>query len=251
MFFAVRILMNDPIQSPIPFLGRRDFIVASAGILIASQTLQKAAGGDEPESRPADVKKNRIYQYEDFLKDAVPAAKQLVGDTSRAGQDRYLHTIAALACLLLDVPAPKMTDKGNGTAIGANPSEAPFVVLHWKMEPGSVITPHPHIYGNVVTICLEGEVRVSNYEVMGEPDYNKKGTFQVRKTVDQWLSPGHTNLVNLDKNYIHGFEAGRSGARGLDITTKIRERVPSPSMDVAKIPRDASRSIFDASWLYL
>jgi hypothetical protein len=68
----------------------------------------------------------------------------------------------------------------------------------------------------------------------------------VRRTVERWLTPGATNLANLDRNCIHGFVAGPRGARGLDITTRIREKTPSRPLEVAKEPFDAELSIWDA-----
>lgn len=188
------------------------------------------------------------FTFEDFLKEAVPVAKLLVADTSIAGQDRYLLTLAAIAVRLAEVPVPEMRANGEGTEIGANDGGDPFTVLHWRMKPGSRIGIHPHGYGNVVTLGLEGEVRIHNYEVVGQLDYETKEGFRVRRTVDQWLTPGATNLVNLGRNYMHGFVAGPRGARGLDITTRIREKTPNRSLEVAQDPVDAALSIWDARW---
>jgi len=191
---------------------------------------------------------NDVFAFEDFLKEAVPIARQLVADTTIAGQDRYLLALAAIAVRLADVPVPEMRENAGGTAIGANPGGDPFNVLHWRMAPGSKINTHPHIYGNVVTLGLEGEVRIHNYEMVGTRDYDTKESFRVRRTVDQWLSPGGTNLVNLERNYMHGFTAGAKGARGLDITTIIREKRPSPTLEITSEPIDAAASIWTARW---
>jgi hypothetical protein len=52
--------------------------------------------------------------------------------------------------------------------------------------------------------------------------------------------------VNLQRDYIHGATAGRAGARGLDITTRIAARTPTPYL---MIPARADRSIvFRARW---
>ncbi len=188
------------------------------------------------------------FAYEDFLKEAVPVARQLVADTTIAGQDRYLLALAAIAVRLADVVEPDMRASGEGTTIGSNPGGDPFVVLHWRMAPGSKIHTHPHIYGNVVTLGLEGDVRIHNYEMVGARDFDAKDAFRVRRTVDQWLTPGGVNLVNLERNYMHGFTAGPRGARGLDITTRIREKRPSPTLELAGDPVDAASSIWEARW---
>lgn len=190
--------------------------------------------------------------YEEFLKEVIPVARKLVGDTSLAGQHRYLLTLASYAVRMADVPVPPMRDRGQGagagTFIGANPGGDPFVVLHWRMEPGSVIRPHPHTYGNVMTLGLEGDVGVENFEIIGARDFAAKGTFKVRKTHSQVLTPGQVNLVNLERDYIHGFQAGTRGGRGLDITTRIREKRETPYLNLGKKPVELEPGIYEASW---
>jgi hypothetical protein len=189
---------------------------------------------------------------EEFLREAVPLAEDLIGDTSRIGQDRYLFALGALAVCLRDVPVPEMKEHALGarTFIGANECDAPFTVLHWRMEPKTRIGAHPHIYGNVVTLLLEGEVRIENHEMVGARDFTTKEAFPVRRVNDQVLLPGALNLVNLEHAYVHGFEAGPAGARGLDITTRIRPKQPTPTLVLAPEPLDAARRIFEGRWRY-
>lgn len=191
--------------------------------------------------------------YEEFLKAVAPVARRLVGDTSLAGQQRYLLTLASYAVRLADAPVPAMRDSGQGagpgTFIGAIPGGDPFIVLHWRMEPGTIIRPHAHTYGNVLTLALEGEIRVENYEMVGARDFDAKGTFKARKTQSQILTPGQVNLVNLERDYIHGFEAGARGGRGLDITTRIKERrEPTPYLNLSKKPIETEPGVYEASW---
>ena len=191
--------------------------------------------------------------YEEFLKEVVPVAKRLVNDTSLAGQHRYLLTIASYAVRLGDVPVPAMRDSGQGvkpgTFIGANAGGDPFIVLHWRMEPGTIIRPHAHTYGNVLTLSLEGEVRVENFEMVGVRNFDARGTFKVRKTQSQVLTPGQVNLVNLERDYVHGFQAGPRGGRGLDFTTRIREKRPTtPYLSLASKPVELEPGIYEASW---
>jgi len=191
--------------------------------------------------------------YEEFLKEVAPVARKLVGDISLAGQQRYLLTLASYAVRLADAPVPAMRDSGQGagpgTFIGAIPGGDPFIVLHWRMEPGTIIRPHAHTYGNVLTLALEGEVRVENYEMVGARDFDAKGTFKARKTQSQILTPGQVNLVNLERDYIHGFQAGARGGRGLDITTRIKERrETTPYLNLSKKPVEIEPGIYEASW---
>lgn len=221
---------------------RRSFLaVASLALatapLRAAESLRPRAQSPEP------------WTVEEFVAEAVPIAKQLVLDGSIIGQDRYLHTLASLAVRLGAVPFPaNANDLGKGHWIGNNYAGEPFVVLHWKLAPRAVIRPHPHLYGNVVTLGIEGECRVSNYEVKGTPDYETKGTFQVERTIDQILGPGDVNLVNLDRNSIHGFEAGAAEVRGLDITTRIRPKRPTPSLVIESGSFDSASRTFAARW---
>jgi len=195
---------------------------------------------------------NAHLTFDDFLREVIPIARKLVSDTSLSGQDLYLYTLASYAVRLMDVPIPEMRDSGQGvgpgTFIGFNPGGDPFTVLHWRMQPKSIIRYHVHSYGNVLTLGLEGEVRVGNFEVVGERDFDAKGTFKIRKTQDQQLTPGQINLVNLERNYIHGFQAGPKGGRGLDITTRIKEKRPTPFLDLSKKPLDSESNIYEASW---
>ena len=191
--------------------------------------------------------------YEEFLKQVAPIAKKLVGDISLAGQQRYLLTLASFAVRMGDVPVPPMRDSGQGagagTFIGAIPGADPFIVLHWRMEPGSIIRPHAHTYGNVMTLALEGEVRVENFEMVGGRDFDAKGTFKARKTLSQILTPGQVNLVNLESGYVHGFQAGTRGGRGLDITTRIKERrEATPYLKLSNKPIEIEPGIYEASW---
>ena len=103
-----------------------------------------------------------------------------------------------------------------------------------------------------MSIGIEGLARVKNYEVVGEPDYEFGGDFQVRQTVDQLLGRGSVNLVSLEKNYIHGFLAGPDGARGLDITTPLKPKPKhkTPYLSIGKKPINELTNTYQASWLY-
>jgi hypothetical protein len=230
-------------------LERRSFLG------VAAATFGTAALGRRPFSAPLPGSQTRLA-FPEFVKAFVPIARELVRDTSRMGEDRYLQTLASYAVRLVDVPVPELEPWGMGEGpkkfIGSNEvgEDCPFVVLHWRMEPGSKIGLHPHIYGNVVTLGLEGEAVIQNYEVDGEPDFDRQGPFPVRRIHEQILRPGEINLVPLSHGYVHGFVAGPAGARGLDITTRIRPKRPTPSLDVSQKPIDAARGVYEGTWRY-
>jgi len=211
--------------APGVLVERRSFMKTFAAALAVSSLTGL------PGTTAAEIENDELT-FAEFLEIASPVAKHLVADTSRSGQDRYLLTLAAAAVRLSDVPVPEMRDSGQGTGpgtfIGFNPGGDPFTVLHWKMNPGTSIRLHAHTYGNVVTLGLEGEARVENYEVVGDRKFAGAGSFKVRRTREQWLTHGGVNLVNLERDYIHGITAGARGARGLDITTRIGPKEPTP-----------------------
>lgn len=136
--------------------------------------------------------------FAEFLAEAAPLAATLAQDVSRNGQARYLLALASAAARLTDVPVPEMNDsrqgEGAGTFIGFNPGGEGFSVLHWRLDPGARVRPHAHTYGNVVTLGLEGEASVENFEVVGERDYSASGAFTVRRTQAQVLTPGAVNF---------------------------------------------------------
>ena len=187
---------------------------------------------------------------EEFLEEVVPVARSLKEDTSAVGQDRYLHTLASFAVRLGDVAAPEWRSSGQGenTFIGANWAGDPFVVLHWRMEPGSVIRPHAHTYGNVCTVGLEGRARIRNFETLGPPEFESRETVLLRETARQQLTAGRISLVSLQHGYVHGFEAGPEGARGLDITTRLHDRQPTPYLELEEEAVDAGGGVFRGRW---
>ena len=228
------------------------------GVLVERRSLFKTIGAalallslPRLEAANASEIANNELSFAEFLALANPIAKTLVADTSILGQDRYLLTVASFAVRLTDVAAPEMRDSGQGagpgTFIGFNPGGEPFTVLHWKMNPNTAIRIHAHTYGNVVTLGLAGDARVENYEMVGARAFKPDTAFAVRRTREQWLTRGGVNLVNLERDYIHGITAGPNGARGLDITTRIKPKQPAPYLIFAT-KSDEGSSVRQAKW---
>lgn len=233
--------------SPGFIIQRRSVLVGLGGALLVTLPATRAFALSASDST-----------FAEFLASANSMAQNLVADTSASGQDRYLRSLAALTSGISAVPAPGSwanTNQGETPGsyqIGFTQGGDPFTVLQWRLEPGAKCIPHAHTYGNVVSVGLEGVVRVSNYEVDGIPDYESADSFEVRQTVDQLLGPGSVNLVSLERNYIHGFVAGPNGARGLDITTRLKPK-PShgtPYLDIANSSTNRFEKRFEASWVY-
>lgn len=182
-----------------------------------------------------------------FVAEVTPVCKELLTDTSARGQDRYLLTLASFAVRLGAVPTPDARQVGEGHRIGSHHGPEPFTVLHWLLEPGARIQPHAHTYGNVVTLGLAGMARVDNFEVVGERDYASTEPVVVQRTHQQLLRPGDVNLVSLERSYVHGFVAGPQGAAGLDITTRIAAKQPTPLLTLGE-PLDREAMTFAAHW---
>lgn len=229
--------------APGVIIERRSFVAVAAALLASSLPLGRAR------AMAQELRRSGL-SFTAFLAEARPLASSLIGDTSMAGQDRYLLSLAALASQLSAVPVPEMRDSGQGETrgsfVGVNPGGEPFNVLHWRLEPGARIRPHAHTYGNVVTLGLDGEALLENFEVLGERSFRATGPVKVQRTRAQRLTPGGVNLVSLERDYIHGFTAGPRGARGLDITTRLKPRGPTPYLIIpAGAVRDAP---FEATW---
>lgn len=231
------------------WVERRSFLAVTAQAL--------AAAGLVPRTAYARLGATDLISFEEFLGEVLPEARRLVADTSPAGQDAYLSALARHAVRLGGAPQPSWSDSGQsltpGTFIGANLGADggrtdPFVVLHWRMDPGTRIEAHAHTHGNVCTLGLEGEVRVTNFEMQGVRDFDRTAGFVARRTVKQTLVRGSVNLVSLDRNYVHGTVAGPQGGRGLDITTRIKPRRPDvPYLRLERIRADGP-DLFDAVW---
>ena len=227
--------------------GRREFLRFSAFAIGGT-----ALGAPTRPIRPAV---GEDLTYAEFLEEAVPLAKRLREYATRHGEDTYLMSLAALAVRLRAVDVPELR-RVNGPGqpahwLGANdtPDDCPFTVLHWKLEPNGIVRPHPHTYGSVVTLGLEGEVRIQNHETVEPADFDATGRFLLRRTNDQILRPHDVNLVPLQHGYIHGFLAGPEGARGLDITTRVRDRQPNLSVEIDQRAADEARALFEGRWI--
>lgn len=239
-------MRSDTTPSDLP-ARRRELLIAGAGALALLTSARRVQPVDLGSTAADELA--TPFDLARFLEEGNALARRLVKDDSAMGQDRYLHALAALALRLLGVPVPEMKAQSKpGHEIGFNPGGDPFTVLHWRLAPGAEIGDHVHAYGNVVTVVLEGDVRIRNHEIVGERDYTARGTFQVQRTCEAFLRPGGINLVSLERDYIHGFKAGARGARGLDITTRIKERIPTPDLEIAKEPVDPARGVYEASW---
>jgi hypothetical protein len=117
------------------------------------------------------------------------------------------------------------------------------------MEPGATLPPHCHPNASVCTVGIEGEARVRNFEIVGSaPEFTSKQSFQVRETRGEIISPGRINTLSSSRDNIHTFQAGKDGARGIDISTYHAKDMGFSFLNISDRPMDAEKRTYEASW---
>jgi len=188
--------------------------------------------------------------WEEFIIQTVPLAQAALKESNDV--DYYLYRVASMAARLQGVPETKLfplVKDSPAITLGPNYKGPPFAVIQWRMDPGAVFPPHNHPNYSVCTLGLEGNARIRNYEVVGAPpEFTSKKTFQIRQTHDEVLSAGRINTLSPHRDNIHRFEAGKDGARGIDITTLHGSDVGFSFIHLEDRAVDPERRIFEATW---
>ena len=232
---------------------RRYFLENSLANAAAIFTLTGLAqsGFAQQQVKPAGISQTDKVTWDEFLKQSLPIAQELIGDPTFS-LDEYLYRIGSLATRLKDIPdSPLGSYAAVDSRVWFGPSfrGTPFFIIQWRMEPGAVLPPHNHPHASVCTVGYAGEVRLRNFEVIGEaPAYESKKTFQIRETHNEILTPGRINTLSPLRDNIHCFQAGRQEARGIDINTMHGEPAPFSFLNVGKKALDAENQIFEATW---
>jgi len=234
------------------------WLSALTGAAIFGRTPQMAARSMtqiDPEETIADEIQNAIdLGWDDFLKQCVPVAEELHRDSSKSGQDAYLFWVASMVARLRLKEAPRAKLGRYGTLdppvhFGRSFRGKPFFIVEWWLEPGAVLPPHCHPNASVCTLGIEGEARIRNFEIVGDaPDFSSKQTFQVRETHNEIIAPGRLNTLSALRDNIHTFQAGKQGARGIDISTYHGPDVGFSFLDISDKARDAEGRVFEAAW---
>ena len=234
------------------------WLSALTGAAIFGRTPQMAARSMtqiDPEETIADEIQNAIdLGWDDFLKQCVPVAEELHRDSSKSGQDAYLYWVASMVARLRLKEAPRAKLGRFGTLdppvhFGRSFRGKPFFIVEWWLEPGAVLPPHCHPNASVCTLGIEGEARIRNFEIVGDaPDFSSKQTFQVRETHNEIIAPGRLNTLSALRDNIHTFQAGKQGARGIDISTYHGPDVGFSFLDISDKARDAEGRVFEAAW---
>ena len=189
--------------------------------------------------------------WDDFLKQSVPVAQQLIADPAFS-VDEYLYRIGSLATRLKEIPDSALGSyKTVEPRVWFGPSfrGSPFFIIQWRMEPGALLPPHNHPNYSVCTLGFEGEVRLRNFEIVGEaPEYASTKTFRVRETRNETMTRGRINTLSPTRDNIHCFQVGGEGARGIDINTLHGKNAGFSFLDMSEKPADSEKRIFEASW---
>ncbi len=126
---------------------------------------------------------------------------------------------------------------------------SPLFIIQWRMEPSAFLPPHNHPNASVCTLGFEGEVRLRNFEIVGDaPDYESKKTFKVRETHNQTMTHGRISTLSPSRDNIHCFQVGKEGARGIDINTMVGKVAPFSFLEISEKPLDSTKLIFEAAW---
>jgi hypothetical protein len=205
----------------------------------------------QTQSKATNITGLEKLAWDDFLKQSIPIAKQLIADPAFS-VDEYLFRIGSLATRLKEIPdSPLGSYKTVDPRVWFGPSfrGSPFFIIQWRMEPGAFLPAHNHPNASVCTLGFEGEVRVRNFEIPGEaPDYASKKTFRVRESRDETMTGGRISTLSPVRDNIHCFRVGSEGARGIDINTLHGNMGPYSFLDISEKPIDSEKRIFEAAW---
>ncbi len=192
--------------------------------------------------------------WDEFTKECLPTAVELHKDTTAAGQDAYLYWIASKAAQLnlATVPEAKV-----GALEGLNPKVefgvgfrgVPFFVVEWRMAPNAFLPPHCHPNASVCTVGIDGEAQIRNFEIVGDaPEFSSDKQFRVRETRQGLVSNGRIITLSARRDNIHTFQAGKNGARGIDISTYHGPNIGFSYLEIGKKALDEENHLFEAHW---
>jgi hypothetical protein len=227
--------------------------MAAAAIVSGKSLAQDAAKKQEAAATSLPAQAGQ-FEWSEFLKQSVPAAAELHRDSSAQGQEAYLHLLAMMASRLklTTIPATKLGRfEKHEPALFFGPSHLgkPFFIIEWRMEPGATLPPHCHPNASVCTVGIEGEARIRNFQLLGQaPEFSSPKSFRVRETHNEIIAPGRINTLSVTRDNIHTFQAGKAGARGMDISTYHGPDIGFSFLEMESKPADAEQRIFEAVW---
>src|SRR5207237_47906 len=143
--------------------------------------------------------------FDAFVAQVGAMAKRLIAEAAPE-EENYLQQVAALTGQIDRVPDATMGEPYKEVMrTGMNYRGSGIVVIQWSMEAGLTYPAHNHPHYNGVTMGLEGECRIRNFDIVGNaPDLDSKKAFEVRETQNQLLTPGRvTSIMSTNRDNIH------------------------------------------------
>jgi len=168
--------------------------------------------------------------------------------------ESYAAQLAGLVARLPLAALPRLEkpNRSPGLAAGLSWFLAPCAMIEFQLEPGAVVRLHNHPPQVVLTLCAAGEVAYRHLELEGEaPPCTELGRdFLVRETRSGFLRPGGSTRLTRLCDGIHGFVAGKQGARIVDFTvTTTPDSSTFSYLELGPEAVEAERRVYEAVWL--
>ena len=169
-------------------------------------------------------------------------------------EDTYVYHLAAEAVQACDPPASaKMGRFGKlDPAVEFAPAYrgALIMIVQWRLAPNAWLPPHNHPHYDVVSVGLEGEAVVTHYDLDGDaPPFDIATPFAVRRTRQMLIAPRRVSALTSSRDNIHTFQAGATGARGIDINTRYGKDIGFSFLRIDSTLLDKSRDTYTAKWV--
>lgn len=196
------------------------------------------------------IKTGAAFDFESFLTEALPLARKLVASEGQ-GEEVYILGVAAMLAKLSTPSGTELRDQMRAfhQANKKDGEHFPLRVSMMRLAPGKGIDHHDHLDYNGIILGLEGEVRIRNYDFIGQEQRPPKGeTFLIRETRDDLILPGRFSNLGAVRENIHELVAGPEGARVLDVFTRFNAQARSHMMEFEAQPRDVEKRIHEAAW---
>jgi hypothetical protein len=217
--------------------------VAGVGALLAGRSLP----GQDPAG--ADPRATNGLSFAEFLREIFPLAQAQVREGA-TGEDTYLLSMASAMTRLAE---PGTGERAAMSAFRRDHPGAggrfPIGAAVMDLKPGGGFEPHDHRNYNGIILGLAGELRIRNFDILGDLPVPPKGiTFQIRETRNDLILPGRFSMLGRRAENVHELVAGPQGARVLDLFTFYGTAAQSHYLTVDATPKDAERRVYDAAW---
>jgi hypothetical protein len=168
--------------------------------------------------------------------------------------ESYAAQLAGLVARLPVAALPPLVEPRRASGFMAGPTWflKPCAMIEFRMDAGAVLRLHNHPPQVVLTLCAEGEVAYRHFEIEGEapPCTEIDGAFHARETRAGILRASRTTALTRARDGIHGFTAGKQGARIVDFTVATTADVETFSyIELSPEPVDPERRVYEAIWL--